>query len=333
MAADRPATLTVAIASYQRRRPLEQLLRCLAGQLAASPVLREGLDVVVVLDGSTDGSKEAVAALDLRVPLEVLWQPNQGLAAARNAGLAAARGELIWFLDDDLVPAAGLVAAHRRLEDPGDRSVIVGPCLPAAGHRVHPVVRRFWEERHAELGAAGEVARFDRFSAANTSGPVEAFRAVGGFDPSFVGYGAEDYELAVRLLAAGVVPRYRPDALAWHVPPHGVVAMCRRQRDEGVNQIRLVRRHPATFEDVFPVAAPTPALDLIRRTRAHRHPRLLAAAATALLPAVAAEARLSRQRRWGVLALASTAAYVASVVRHDPDGRFTARVLGGDLPA
>jgi hypothetical protein len=328
MAAEPIATLTVAIASYRRRRPLEQLLRCLAAQLAGSVELRRGLDVVVVLDGSTDGSQAAVEALDLRVPVRVVWQPNQGLAAARNAGLAAAEGELIWFLDDDLVPAAGLVAAHRRMTDPTDRSVLVGPCLPAPWHRVHPLVRQFWAERHAELSEAGLVTRFDRFSAANTSGPVDAFRSVGGFDAAFVGYGAEDYELAVRLLAAGTVPRYVADAVAWHAPPHGAVAMCTRQRDEGVNQIRLVQRHPETFDEVFPLAAPTAALRAIRRLDLHRRPRLLDAVATALLPVVAVEERLSHQRRWRVLGVASTAAYVGSVARHDPDGRFTSRVLG-----
>lgn len=325
--------MTVAIASYQRRQPLEHLLRCLAAQLAGAPGLRAGLDVVVVLDGSTDGSRAAVEALDLRVPVRVVWQPNRGLAAARNAGLAAAGGELIWFLDDDLVPSAGLVAAHRRVPEPADRSIIVGPCLPAPWHRVHPLVREFWAERHAELREAGVVTRFDTFSAANTSGPVATFRAVGGFDPAFVGYGAEDYELALRLLTAGAVPRYVPDAVAWHVPPHGAVAMCTRQWSEGANQIRLVRRHPEAFDALFPPAEPTPLLRRLRRLGLHRHPRLLDAVAGALLPLVAVEERVSRQRRWTVLGIASLAAYLASVVRHDPDGRFTARVLGVDAPS
>ncbi len=328
MAAEALATMTVAIASYQRRGPLERLLRGLAAQLAGDPALRQGLDVAVVLDGSTDGSQAMVEALDLGVPTRVLWQANQGLAAARNAGLDAATGELIWFLDDDLVPAAGLLAAHRRAAAPRDRDVVVGPCLPAAGHRIHPLVRRFWEERHAELSATRRIERFDRFSAANTSGPVSTFRDLGGFDPAFVGYGAEDYELAVRLLRSGAVVRYEPDAVAWHIPPHGAVAMATRQRDEAANQIRLVQRHPETFDDVFPPIPPNVVLEAIARRGLHRRPRLLDACASALLPLVALEARVSGGRRWRVLGVASAAAYVSHLVRHDPDGRVTARVLG-----
>jgi glycosyltransferase involved in cell wall biosynthesis len=54
-------------------------------------------EVIVVDDGSTDGSAAIARARDVRY----LWQPNQGVAAARNTGLAAARGELIAFLDQD----------------------------------------------------------------------------------------------------------------------------------------------------------------------------------------------------------------------------------------
>ena len=318
--------MTIAISSYQRRRELERLLRVLAGELAGRPELAERLDVVVVLDGSTDGSQQMVERLPFPVPLRVCWQPNAGLAAARNAGLDAATGELIWFLDDDVLPATGTVARHRRAAVPGDERVIVGPCLMIDDDGVHPAVRQFWDERHGLLTTSGAVERFDQFSAANTSGPVATFRAVGGFDAAFVGYGAEDYELAVRLLTTGTQIAYDADAVVWHAPPHGVVAMCTRSRSEARNQIRLATLHPEVFEAVF--SGPlTPSLRLIRRWRLHRVPRLLGALGSALIPLVVVEARATRQRQSRFLALASTAMYVGALARDDTDGRVTARVL------
>jgi hypothetical protein len=321
-----PATLTIVISSYQRRPELERLLRALAGQLAGHRELQSGLDVVVVLDGSNDGSREMVERLSFPVTMRVLWQHNGGLASARNAGLAAATGELVWFLDDDLLPGPGAVARHRRVEQRDDRRILVGPCRLTPGARVHPAVRQCWEHRESELTAAGTV-RFDQFSAANTSGPVDVFGRVGGFDAGFVGYGGEDYELAVRLLAGGITPSYEPDAAVWHDPPHGVVEMCTRMRSEARNQIRLVGEHPETFDVVFPVRSMSWSERLIRRVGLQRRPRLLDGIATALLPLAIAETRATRFRSSWALGLACAAAYIAGVGQHDPDGRVMTRVL------
>src|SRR3954471_11642005 len=104
-----PPSLTIVIPTYERRAPLERLLAGLAPQLAG---LRGRVDVLVVVDGSHDGSAELVAELDYPVALAAVTQPNAGLAAARNRGLADAAGDVVWFLDDDMVPGDRL--AHRR---------------------------------------------------------------------------------------------------------------------------------------------------------------------------------------------------------------------------
>ena len=106
-------TMSIAISSFQRREPLVRLMRNLRNELLASPDLSIGLEIVVILDGSTDGSEEAVRALEMPVRVGCHWQENRGLAAARNAGLAASKGEIIWFLDDDLVPGEGVIRRHR----------------------------------------------------------------------------------------------------------------------------------------------------------------------------------------------------------------------------
>ena len=59
-------------------------------------------EVVVVVDGSQDGSFEALKELDVSFPLSVFEQSNQGAARARNHGAAATRGEILLFLDDDM---------------------------------------------------------------------------------------------------------------------------------------------------------------------------------------------------------------------------------------
>jgi glycosyltransferase involved in cell wall biosynthesis len=72
--------------------------RAYVGEAVRSAVAQPGTSVIVVDDGSTDGSGEVAA----RYPhVQVIRQPNAGVAAARNAGLRAASGEFVLFLDSD----------------------------------------------------------------------------------------------------------------------------------------------------------------------------------------------------------------------------------------
>src|SRR3954449_7829370 len=72
--------LTIALASYNRRDSLRGVLTALAAQ--SYPL--ERIEVVVVLDGSSDGSAEMTRALDVPYELRTVEQPQSGLAAARN---------------------------------------------------------------------------------------------------------------------------------------------------------------------------------------------------------------------------------------------------------
>ena len=97
--------VSVVIPTYRRRDALLRLLTALERQsLPASD-----FEVIVVVDGSDDGSREAAEALSTPYALRVCWQENRGRSAARNVGLEAARGELVVMLDDDMEPAPDLL--------------------------------------------------------------------------------------------------------------------------------------------------------------------------------------------------------------------------------
>src|SRR5688572_13340532 len=87
--------ISVVIPTYQRCEQVVACVRSLDRQRFDG-----NFEVLVVADGSTDGSAEILRALATRFPLRVLEQPNQGVAAARTAGGGAARGEILLFLDD-----------------------------------------------------------------------------------------------------------------------------------------------------------------------------------------------------------------------------------------
>ena len=250
---DGPATAsscTVVIPSYQRRDHLAAILGSLADALQ-EPTGAE-VDVLVLLDGSDDGSDRLVEQLSpgFPVPLRYVLQANRGRAAARNAGVAAADGELVWLLDDDIVVDRGALLCH--LAHPrSDADVLVGPYEVASEDP--DVLRAFWwyEVRHTRLAEARRVTDPRDISFANASAPRELLQAH-RFDESFSGYGLEDVELAVRMLDAGLEVVFDADAAVSHRLAPSRSEMLQKMREEGVNRVRFVAMHPSHHDLAFP---------------------------------------------------------------------------------
>jgi glycosyltransferase involved in cell wall biosynthesis len=175
-------------------------------------------EIVVVDNGSRTPAPELPGA-------RVVVEPAPGAAAARNRGLAAARGRIVLFLGDDCLPAdEGLVRGHAeahagaepravtgRIEwDPGVERTAVMDWLERSGHMVDM-------ERLRREPAGPET-----FYTGNVSVPRQALLEVAGFDQRFSGYGFEDLELAVRLADRGVRFEHRPDLGVLHAHRYGL---------------------------------------------------------------------------------------------------------------
>jgi glycosyltransferase involved in cell wall biosynthesis len=176
-----------------------------------SPVGR--YEIVVVDDGSRDNTPDVLAAYADMDNVRVLRRVNGGPAAARNTGIAASRGQVLAFTDDDCRPIkewlSHLLAA---LESSGAAGV-GGRTIPASATSL---VSRFVARRHlSELPNAvnGEVRWLVTCNAAFHR---EALLAVGGFDESYPVPGGEDTDLCSRLRGAGYRLGVAPDALVRH---------------------------------------------------------------------------------------------------------------------
>src|SRR4051794_7003750 len=133
--------VSVIVPTYNRQAGLERLLLALAEQT----VDPDCFEVVVVNDGSHDGTDRMLTALDMPYRLRVLDQENAGPAAARNVGVHHAEGHLIVFLDDDVVPLPDLLAAHIQVHGDANDLVVIGPMSPPSD--CHRSVWVRWEER------------------------------------------------------------------------------------------------------------------------------------------------------------------------------------------
>jgi GT2 family glycosyltransferase len=209
---DRPL-LSVVIPTYQRRDSLLRLLASLRSQTLPAGAY----EVIAAVDGSTDGTADAVRGFAAPYGLSTLEGPNRGRARACNAGLHAAAGALVVLLDDDMEASPGFLAAHVRAHEGPVERAVVGAAPMVVSPESPPFVRYMasgFRSRLDRLAQPGYRVRFRDTYTGNFSARREVLLAVGGFDESFRVYGHEDYELALRLQNAGIELTYSADALA-----------------------------------------------------------------------------------------------------------------------
>jgi len=203
---------SVLIPTYNRRDRLAMVLKGLSSQSADA----RRFEVIVIDDGSTDGTSEWLAAEVFPFTSRLLRQGNEGPATARNAGVRAAAGRVVLFLDDDLVPGSELVAEHLRVHRAERGIAVMGP-LRSLPRYEQPWVA--WEQAMLEAQYAAMLRgdwepTFRQFWTANASVERERVVEAGGFDPAF--RRAEDVELGARLALRGLRFRFNPAAAGFH---------------------------------------------------------------------------------------------------------------------
>lgn len=237
-----PST-SVVIPTYNRAERLVRVLTSIEAQTDCQP-----FEVVVVSDGSTDDTDAVLATLEIDVPLRVFSQPNQGPASARNRGVREAHGDLIVFIDDDVVAGPGLVGAHQAAHRHRSKLVTIGPMLDPADHEMSPWVR--WEQRMlAKQYGAMTDGRFEatarQFYTGNAAIRRDEIVAAGGFDDRF--RRAEDVELAYRLADRGATFEYCADAVGFHYAERSYRAWREVAYTYGRNDIVFARDRGQTW--------------------------------------------------------------------------------------
>ena len=242
---------SIVIPTYQRRALVAANVAALARQEFTG-----GFEVIVVVDGSTDGTAAALQSLTVPFPRPVVEQVNSGSAAARNHGASLARGAVLIFLDDDMEAHPRLLAEHAKSHRDGADAVM--------GHiPLHPNsppgllsdgVGKWAEARAARLRQAGAEVRLEDMLTGQLSVARETFDRLVGFDTRFrqqFTSGKADTDFGRRLHESGYRVVFNPEAISWQqyvVPPR---AYLRQWRENGRADVRFVQKHPDAFDATF----------------------------------------------------------------------------------
>jgi cellulose synthase/poly-beta-1,6-N-acetylglucosamine synthase-like glycosyltransferase len=204
--------------------------------------LGRAVEVVVVDDGSTDGTGDRAREAGARV----LRTEGEGPARARNVGLAAATTPLIIFTDADCAPRPGFVAALLApFADPA-----VGGAKGAYETEQRRLVARFvqqeYEERYARMARRERIDFVDTYAAAYR---LDLLRSVGGFDERYRRPSTEDQELSFRVAATGARLVFVPAARVGHLHADSLAGYARKKARIGYFKVATLRRHPAKAVD------------------------------------------------------------------------------------
>lgn len=227
-----PNLLSVVIPAYNEEDRIVRCLESLAAQRTRRP-----FEVIVVDNGSTDGTAAAARRFWERLAIRVLREPRKGRGAARRLGWEAARGALVFSTDADAVlPPDWLERGARALlADPGVAAV-TGPALiddcTAITNALHNVGLNLWRRCSSAVLLGRTYVRGANFAARKS-----AYEAAGGFDA--LADAQEDMDLSFRLEEYGRI---------LFVPRMSVIVSGRRFRD---GFLRGFADYPRAFIERF----------------------------------------------------------------------------------
>lgn len=230
---NKPVKLAVVLASYNRKEKTLACIQAVSTQAQALPAVGESLHIVLVDDGSTDGTADAVSAVFPSVQVirgngSLFWCRSMHMAQA--AAMARGCEYLLWLNDDtELAPDAlsRLFLTEQGLRNTtGMPAVVVGSlCDPDTGRATYGGMVRthWWQRTNLKIATPGkEPMRAESMNGNCVLIPSEVFDSVGNFDPQFE-HAMGDMDYGFRIVRAGFP--------IWVMP--GYVGICRRNPSRG----------------------------------------------------------------------------------------------------
>jgi O-antigen biosynthesis protein len=228
-------SVSVIVCVYNGERTLRG---CLEGLRALK---YPDFEVIVVDDGSTDSSAELTSEFGFRV---LRKQKNQGLASARNIGLAAASGEIVAYLDADARPDPHWLSHLAFCFLTSSHSGVGGPNIPPPGDGL--VAAAVTNAPGGPIHVLITDEEAEHIPGCNMAFRKSCLDAVGGFDPRFRIAG-DDVDICWRMQERGWTLGFSHGAVVWHHRRSTIREYLRQQYEYGKAEALLERKWPAKY--------------------------------------------------------------------------------------
>jgi glycosyltransferase involved in cell wall biosynthesis len=222
--------ISVIIPTYNGANKLPNILKALEKQSFKE------FEVLVVVDGSTDNTVAFLRSYKNEfLHFEFFVQKNKGRASVRNKGAEKAKGDLLIFFDDDMMPVSNCIQEHIQHHQTHEASLLSGAQIddikkattPFQKYKCH--LSNIWAQPLLQLEDRPLPLERLHLTAANFSIPKNIFLQLGGFDETLKDN--EDLDLALRAYQKGFSVYYRHSAFAWHDDFPSCKSFIKRQKE------------------------------------------------------------------------------------------------------
>ncbi|MDD2889873.1 MAG: glycosyltransferase [bacterium] len=222
--------LSVVIPSYNNK---EILLKCIDSFANQDGINSDDLEIIVVDDGSTDGTIDAIKGLKVPCDFKHYVQSHKSQSAATNKGIQEAKGKFILLSCQDVIAKKDLIKQHLNThqEYSGGNVVVLGYIQRHSeieeSHFINYIENRDIQFAYESIESSDNV-EFRYFYAPNVSLRRKAFEEAGLFDESLK-YGWQDSELGLRLTLNKYRIVYNADAIVYHYHKQELKSYIQRQ--------------------------------------------------------------------------------------------------------
>ncbi len=236
--------VSVVVTSYNQKSDLERLLPMLMAQDLAV----EHFEIIVVDDGSNDGSIELLRSFAERIVL-IENRVNQGRSRARNAGILASTGELVVLLDGDHTVRRDFLREH--IDSHQHQYCVVVGRSTYSEQRDYTALHHYLDGCGAAKFPAGVELPGRYFLTRNCSIPRRVFSEIGFFDENFVGWGGEDLDFGMRIEAASIPIMGASTCAAVHYHLRSLDHLLEQLFEYGKSGVPLLlQKHPVLFREL-----------------------------------------------------------------------------------
>ena len=238
--------VSVVVCTYNRRRMFEECLESLLNQ--SYP--RDEYEIVVV-DSSDDYSESLVkkyveTAMVRGIRLKYIYQKPSGIAAARNAGVNNAEGEIVCFIDDDCIADENWILNLIKRFNDGEKIGGVGGTI--LSYSLDTLTEKYME-KYFEMNVTTSCKKLNFIWTSNAAYRRDVILAAGGFDEHLKTH--EDRDLSIRVRLMGYELAYAPHAIVYHRHRTTLSGLMKQQYAGAVGFMALNKKYPKHFQPQY----------------------------------------------------------------------------------